>query len=1195
MRAKFYAFDEKGEQIINLSPSDFELTENGEVRTITSISCPPPSPPKALSSVLVVDISGSMGRGNLDKVKPALKSWVNSMPFDVSECAITSFDDKNYLNQEFTNDKIKLFNSIDKLEANGGTDYNEALINLNAGGLQISKRGKYQRVIVLITDGISDKIDPNKIINEAKNQNCKIYCITIGMPTPNSLINIVKNTGGMWYEIESKDKDVENVYNSIFRETQGKYNECEIEWLSEIKCMKEVIKTELKIFKTNTYTNFNYDLPFSKIPSLTFNPPYLVKFENPPIGNAVNQQVTITANIAAFEIDKIISSNPSFTITPSKFVLQPDESLNLNVSFTAQDSSFSFCNFNFINDICEQYYYSTGGYKGKKPKTPTLNLVEPNGGEVFVVGIDTLITWDGVAPTDTISIEYSTNKGVSWNLITNEANGLKYNWKNIPKIVSDQCLVKISQGEFDKNYSTSNPVPSIIWQRTYGGSGGDVAESIIETKEGMLVVVGSTNSKDFDITENKGGIDFWITMLSPTDGSIIWQKTLGGSDDERANSVIETKDGSLIVAGSTRSKDGDITEDIYVVKLNKFDGSIIWQKTLGGSLYESCGSIIEMSDSSIVIIGTTNSIDKDVTKSDYSLDFWIVRLDPNDGSILWNKTIGGDSYNYGATSDWAESIIEASDGSFVIAGRTNSNSGLVTENKGKFDVWVIKLNSTDGSIIWQKTYGGSLDDYCESIIETKDGMFVFAGYTLSNDGDISKNNGGLDLWIVKINSTDGSIVWEKAYGGDSTELAYSLTEASNGNLLITGYAYSINGDITENKGDADSWLLKIDQNDGTIIWQRSIGGNNTDLLYSIYNINEGEYVLSGLTRSNDVDIIENKGDFDFWIVKLAEPIVLQSDISDNVISIVEPEATAIDIDMGQLLVNDIKDSVVSEFISNIGTYPFTVDSIYFSGADANAFSLVSGIPEYKVVPSTSHFGEFRFSPNKVGLHNADIVIITQSDTLTKSIIGVGIEQNIAVHENFIDFGQVNLGDFKDTLQTLTIKNIGTVPFIITETKHSYPNDIDFTTISGGGNFTLQPNETKAMVLRFTPSDVGRTSGMLEFHYNGVGSPAVIQLFGEGIENDSNKEISKETKLIKNISPNPVDNNMMIILDLIEKGNTELSLYDLKGKKVKEFLNEDINETGEKILIVYVDELAPGKYFVVLKTPSETENWSLIIY
>ncbi|MGA2297344.1 MAG: VWA domain-containing protein [FCB group bacterium] len=121
IKAKFFVIDAGGDQITNLSTSDFQVTENGQLRRVTTVSCPSPNPPQALSSVLTIDISGSMGGTGLSIAKEAVNVWINTLPLGTSECAINSFDDNNYINQDFTTDKTKLVNGINSLVYMTGT------------------------------------------------------------------------------------------------------------------------------------------------------------------------------------------------------------------------------------------------------------------------------------------------------------------------------------------------------------------------------------------------------------------------------------------------------------------------------------------------------------------------------------------------------------------------------------------------------------------------------------------------------------------------------------------------------------------------------------------------------------------------------------------------------------------------------------------------------------------------------------------------------------------------------------------------------------------------------------------------------------------------------------------------------------------------------------------------------------------
>jgi len=227
---------------------------------------------------------------------------------------------------------------------------------------------------------------------------------------------------------------------------------------------------------------------------------------------------------------------------------------------------------------------------------------------------------------------------------------------------------------------------------------------------------------------------------------------------------------------------------------------------------------------------------------------------------------------------------------------------------------------------------------------------------------------------------------------------------------------------------------------------------------------------------------------------------LQEDVSDAVFSIVAPLPASQNVDMKQCLVGVGRDSLVTTFVQNAGTFPFRVDSILITGSDASQFSLASGIPPFDVSTGGNHAVEFRFRPSSVGVKNAQLFIFTQADTLRQTIRGEGIAPALGIIDDVIDFGAVKVGTQKDTLRVITIKNIGTAPLTITSTRHAGPNDVDFTTLSGGGSFTIAQGDTARFDLRFSPKDIGRTSGRLLFDYNGVGSPATVQLFGEGVTN-----------------------------------------------------------------------------------------------
>jgi hypothetical protein len=235
--------------------------------------------------------------------------------------------------------------------------------------------------------------------------------------------------------------------------------------------------------------------------------------------------------------------------------------------------------------------------------------------------------------------------------------------------------------------------------------------------------------------------------------------------------------------------------------------------------------------------------------------------------IEWQNTIGGSGY------DWLYSISQTSDGGYILGGHSRSNiSGDKTENSnGGSDWWIIKTDSL-GVMQWQNTIGGSNPDLLNSVFQTTDGGYMIAGYSASDiSGDKTENsNGSFDYWLVKTDNI-GNIQWQNTIGGNNSEELYSIAQTPDGGYILGGYSESnISGDKIENSnGGYDFWIVKINSL-GAIQWQNTIGGNGDDRLYSLAQTSDGGYILGGYSDSNiSGDKTENcLGSTDYWIVKI---------------------------------------------------------------------------------------------------------------------------------------------------------------------------------------------------------------------------------------------------------------------------------------------------------------------------------------
>jgi len=377
-------------------------------------------------------------------------------------------------------------------------------------------------------------------------------------------------------------------------------------------------------------------------------------------------------------------------------------------------------------------------------------------------------------------------------------------------IIFGACLIILSilnflvfdNSEVLGSVASAKSAPGIEWQKSLGGSDTDYVSSIQQTSDSGYIIAGSSESTDGDVTENHGDQDYWIVKLD-TNGDIEWKKCLGGSGRDRAYSIQQTSDNGYIVAGYTTSNDGDVTGnhglgDAWIVKLDT-NGGVEWKKCIGGSNNDQVNSIQQTSDGGYIFAGQSFSNDGDVTG--YPQDgYWVVKLDTN-GNILWQK-FGGD-----IISGTLISIQQTSDRGYIGAGETNSDHGDVTGKHGNSDYLIVKLD-TNGDIQWHKYLGGSELDASNSIQQTSDGGYIVSGRVNSNDYDVTGNHGERDYWIVKLD-TNGDIEWKKCIGGSNTDTANHIQQTSDGGYIVAGETYSTNGDVTGNHGDRDYWIVKL--------------------------------------------------------------------------------------------------------------------------------------------------------------------------------------------------------------------------------------------------------------------------------------------------------------------------------------------------------------------------------------------------
>jgi len=293
----------------------------------------------------------------------------------------------------------------------------------------------------------------------------------------------------------------------------------------------------------------------------------------------------------------------------------------------------------------------------------------------------------------------------------------------------------------------------------------------------------------------------------------LWTKTIGGSKSDAGQSVQQTKDGGYIIIGYTYS----FGERIWLLKTDEH-GDTVWTKTFGSGGGDNGLSIQQTSDDGYIVTGQIWSLCAGVC---------LIKTDKN-GDSLWTKTVGGIGPSVG------RSVQQTSDKGFIVTGE-------VLE-----DVVLIKTDE-NGDSLWTKIYGGNELDVGNSIHQTNDGGYIIVGTTYSF------GIGEDDIWLIKTDE-NGDTLWTKTYGGNSGEEGYSVQQTNDGGYIIVGYTDSFGA------GKDDIWLIKTDAI-GDTLWTRTFGGGNDEEGYSVWQTEDGGYIITGYTNSF------GEGDDDVWIIK----------------------------------------------------------------------------------------------------------------------------------------------------------------------------------------------------------------------------------------------------------------------------------------------------------------------------------------
>jgi gliding motility-associated-like protein len=422
--------------------------------------------------------------------------------------------------------------------------------------------------------------------------------------------------------------------------------------------------------------------------------------------------------------------------------------------------------------------------------------------------------------------------------------------------------------------------PARDWDKAIGGGGWDELHFTKKMSDGGFLLGGNAAGQGGgDVGQPlAGSADFWL-VRTDKNGIKIWDKTFGGTDEDKLWAIEPLPDGGWMLAGhsasgvsGSKATDGFGKSDFWLIRLNQnFDK--IWEKSFGGSGDDLLFSFNRLENGDFILAGFSDSPADGLktTAPKGGFDWWVLRINLA-GDIVWQKSFGGNGLDNLYNSVFSKS------GNILLGGSSDSGidiGGDFSELcRGQIDYWVVEMNASNGDLVREKRFGGAERDQMQQILPLSDGNYLLLGGSASKKEKdrTAPSFGFFDDWIIKVRP-DFSEIWQKSYGGSGFDHLYRGLETIDGGLLLAGTSDSpVSGNHTSaGFGNYDFWLVYADST-GEMRWNKSYGGAAIDAVTDLVQTDDNFAILlagHSLSGESGFHSEETKGLNDFWLLKTA--------------------------------------------------------------------------------------------------------------------------------------------------------------------------------------------------------------------------------------------------------------------------------------------------------------------------------------
>lgn len=630
--ADYVALDALGNPLTNLTAADFSIREtpNGvPTRDLTPTlkhNCVDITTDPQASILIILDRSFSMN----DKVQPlnkrrwdyardAVKAFVGNVNFTgETRVSVVSFASNYETWVPWTNNPNEIRDTLDRREPGGVTNYRAPFILSdpnNVYKLFAQRPANLPRFVFFLTDGhpnpgFSSDAEgirwADSVSKECQKNNIRFYSVTILEQTTHyTLANIAQATGGK--AIVTNEEKLVNLFSYLALETQVR-RICSLEWTSQASCGEasrdRIASVTLKRGNPNPTMDVNYTAPPTAVARVDISNPVLY-CGDPPAGGTSNADVTITAVGAPFTFTGFTVTPPTyFTVidynvpnnqqtAPASITIAPGQKRTFRIQFKQGTlRQFRAAQLLLEGTPCPQIISLVGG-------TGQILLNSPVGGELFSTCDTVTIKWAGVLPTDEVTIQYSEDDGNTWTTITTTAKNLSYKW--LPPRAGQRYRVKVIY----------DPKPDYTWATQLGAASAETSNSISVSEDELRVYVagwydGPSKFGTQVVNNTDGNVDGFMTELDG-DGRVVRTTLLtgNGNNDEKVIGALVDKEGFVYVAGHFESQAASYgtiginlqgpndTKNIFVMKLAP-TGNQMNSAQIGGSSTQR--STVEITD-----------------------------------------------------------------------------------------------------------------------------------------------------------------------------------------------------------------------------------------------------------------------------------------------------------------------------------------------------------------------------------------------------------------------------------------------------------------------------------------------------------------------------------------------------------------------------------------------------------------------